>query len=260
MVEAIRLLKDGAVGRVLEAKCYYLFSDRKSIGKGRGAPVPDGLDWALWQGPAPERPYRDNVVHYNWHWFWHWGTSELGNNGVHTIDMARWGLGVDWPVRVTSNGGRLRYDDDQETPDTNIASFTFANGTMITWEGRSWGGKRPSDPPHQIAYYGDQGTLTVSGSGYAAFDRRDQEIAKSTGSGGDAEHLKNWLDAIRGAAKLNADIEEGWKSTLLCHLGNIAWRSGRTVHFDPEARRLKPDRDAESLWSRDYRAGWEPKC
>jgi predicted dehydrogenase len=137
LIEAMQRLRSGEIGRVLLAKCCH-YGARPTIGRGKPAPVPSWLDYSLWQGPAPERPYRDNVLHYNWHWFWHWhwGTSEVGNNGVHTIDVARWGLGVDYPVRVASTGGHYLFDDDQETPDTNIASFDFGNIT-ITWEDRS---------------------------------------------------------------------------------------------------------------------------
>src|SRR5688572_335063 len=165
-LEAIQKIKEGEIGRVLTARCFYIGSDRPTIGRGKAAPVPEKLDWTLWQGPAPEREYKDNVVHYNWHWFWHWGTAELGNNGVHTIDVCRWGLGVDYPTKVSSTGARLRYDDSQETPDTNLATFLFPNGTMITWEGRSWLGRTSVDPEPQIVFFGEKGTLAISGGGY----------------------------------------------------------------------------------------------
>src|SRR5262245_13006094 len=251
-VEAIRALREGAIGKVLSAQCFYLFSDRPTIGKGKPAPVPEHLDWALWQGPAPEREYRDNVVHYNWHWFWHWGTSELGNNGVHVVDVARWGLGVDYPLQVSSMGGKLRYDDDQETPDTNVVAFRFENNALLTWEGKSWGGRTPADPAHQIAFFGDRGTLTISGGQYSIKDLSGSEVAKGQSSTGDAEHLQNFLDGIRGVAPLNAEIEEGFKSTLLCHLGNISYRSGRTLRFDPKSRAIEGDREAMQFWSREY--------
>jgi predicted dehydrogenase len=258
-VEAIQRLKEGEIGRVLSAKCYYLASDRQTIGRGKAAPVPERLDWALWQGPAPEREYKDNLVHYNWHWFWHYGTAELGNNGVHTIDIARWGLGVDTATRVTSSGVKQRFDDDQETPDTHIASFTFANNTQLTWEGRSWGAKRPGDPTCQIAFYGDRGSLLISGGGYVMYDLQDKETAKSAAGGDTKVHLQNWLDTIRGTSKLNAEIEEGFKSVMLCHLGNIAFRTGKTLTIDPVTRKPAPEKDVEALWSREYRPGWEPK-
>jgi predicted dehydrogenase len=258
--EAIEAIRQGAIGRVLEAKTYYLFNDRKSIGRGKTMPPPDYLDWALWQGPAPERPYADNIAPYHWHWYWHWGTSELGNNGVHVVDVARWGLGVGLPVQVACVGGRLRYDDDQETPDTAHASFRFADGRLISWEGRSWGGRSPADPAHQVAFYGETGTLTISGSTYAIHDSAGQPVAKGSSPAGDEAHLKNFLDAIRGAATLYAPIEEGARSTLLCLLGNIAWRTGTSLAVDPSTGRLVGGpREAQALWSREYRPGWEPR-
>src|SRR5436190_18211289 len=133
VIDAIKAVQSGEIGRVFFARAWYT-NGRGSIGRGKLASVPEWLDYSLWQGPAPEREFRDNLVHYNWHWFWHWGTAELGNNGVHTIDVARWGLGVDTPVLVSSVGSHLRFDDDQETPDTSIASFQFENGTTLTWE------------------------------------------------------------------------------------------------------------------------------
>jgi predicted dehydrogenase len=259
IVEAIDAIRKGAIGRVLHAQCFYLFSDRPSIGHGKAVPPPEALDWSLWQGPAPEREFHDNYVHYNWHWFWHWGTAELGNNGVHMIDVARWGLGVDYPVQVSAMGAKLRYEDDQETPDTSVATFRFENNTLITWEQRSWGGKTPADPTHQLAFFGDQGTLAISGSSYTISDASGKEVAKGSSNAGDATHLQNFLEAIRGNAKLHAEIEEGFKSALLCHLGNISYKTGRTIAFDPKARTIVGDKEASARWGREYRPGWEPK-
>jgi predicted dehydrogenase len=258
-VEAIDALRKGAIGRVLYSRCFYLFSDRQTIGRGKAGPPPEGLDWALWQGPAPEREFRDNYVHYSWHWFWHWGTAELGNNGVHTVDIARWGLGVDAPVRVSSMGSKLRYDDDQETPDQSLATFQFEDGRTITWEQRSWGGKSPADPTYQIGFFGDKGVLTITGGGYSICDKSGQEVAKGSSPAGDAVHLQNFLDSIRGRAKPNAEIEEGFKSTRLCLLGNISLRTGRTIRFDPKEGKILGDKEAEAMCSREYRPGWEPK-
>jgi predicted dehydrogenase len=258
-IEAVEALRKGAIGRVLTARCYYLFNDRPSIGRGKPASVPDTLDWSLWQGPAPEREFRDNLHPYAWHWFWHWGTAEIGNNGVHTLDVARWGLGVDYPTQIVSMGGRLRYDDDQETPDTQIASFRFGQGPMIVWEGRSWGGKTPADVQHQVVFDGDKGTLAIASSGYQIFDPSGAEVAQGKSDMSDSLHLQNFIDAVRGTAKPNAEIEEGHKSTLLSHLGNTAYRTGRTITFDPQAKRIVGDKDAERYWSREYRPGWEPK-
>lgn len=256
--EGIARLRGGELGRVLSARAYY-FNARPTIGKGKVVPVPAGLDWALWQGPAPEREFHDNYVHYHWHWFWHWGTGELGNNGVHMLDLCRWGAGVEFPRRAASAGEKERFpEDDQETPDTNTTTFDFG-GTTISWECRSWANRTPNDPKHDVAFYGEKGSLLISGGGYHLYDLKGEEIGKGTGDGGDKSHFQNFADAIRGEAKLNCEIEEGHKTTLLCHLGNIAWRTGRTVHFDTVKRRISGDPEADRLWTREYRSGWEPK-
>lgn len=258
LVEGVRRVRDGEIGKVLFAKSWY-YGPRPSIGNGKPAPVPAWLDYSLWQGPAPEHPFRDNVVHYNWHWFWHWGTGELGNNGVHTIDVCRWGLGVDYPIRVTSSGGKYRFpSDDQETPDTNVVSFDFGN-TTINWEQRSWAEHSSQDPRYEIAFYGEKGMLAIEGTSYTIFDPKGKELRRGTGSGGNASHLQNFIDAIREDKPLNAEIEEGFKSVLLCHLGNIAYRTGRTIQFDGSSRKIVGDKGAEKLWTRDYRREWQPR-
>lgn len=243
--EAMQRIHAGELGHVRLAKAFY-FNSRPTIGKGTPGPVPDGLDWSLWQGPAPEREFRTNYVHYNWHWFWHWGNGELGNNGVHMLDLCRWGAGVDMPERTASAGVKAGFpDDDQETPDTNTVTYDFKAKTgpvTITWECRSWANKTPLDPQHDVAFYGEKGTLLINGAGYTIHDPKGAKIAEGKGSGGDAEHFQNFIDAIRDKAKLTAEIEEGHKSTLLCHLGNSVYRTG----------------DAKKLWKREYRAGWEP--
>jgi predicted dehydrogenase len=257
IIEAMQKVRDGAIGRVLFARGWYT-NTRGSIGRGRPAPVPAWLDWELWQGPAPERPFLDNIVHYNWHWFWHWGTGELGNNGIHALDLCRWGLGVDYPRRVTSGGGRYHFDDDQETPDTHVVTFDFGD-KAIAWEGRSCQRHGYEGSMFGAAFYGEKGTLVTDGASYTLFDADDKPGAKVGGSGSDEPHLRNFLDCVRSGARPTADIEEGHKSTLLCHVGNIAWRVGRTLNCDPETGRIKGDRSAARLWSREYRLGWEPK-
>lgn len=258
LVEAAEKVRGGAIGRVLFAKSWY-FGPRPTIGQGKAAPVPAWLDYELWQGPAPERPYRDNLVHYNWHWFWHWGTGELGNNGVHMIDVCRWAMGLEYPLRVTSSGGKYRYpEDDQETPDTNIVSFDFGSST-ITWEQRSWTDRAPFDPACEVAFYGENATLTIQGGAYVIRDPKGAELGKGSGPGGNQAHLQNFVDAIRGAHPANAEIEEGFKSTLMCHLGNIAYRTGHTIQFDGKSRRMVGDKAADKLWTREYRREWQPR-
>ena len=136
VVHAIQELKSGAIGRVYFGKGWYT-NNRGPIGIGKNAVVPSWFDWDLWQGPAPRKSFKDNFLQYNWHWFWHWGTGEALNNGTHMIDLLRWGMAVEYPIRVSSSGGRFRYLDDWETPDTQVINLDFAEGVSMSWEGRS---------------------------------------------------------------------------------------------------------------------------
>jgi predicted dehydrogenase len=257
VIEAIELVRNGEIGKVYYAQSWYT-NNRGSIGRGKATAPPSELNYDLWQGPAPRKAFRDNYLHYNWHWFWHWGNGELGNNGIHMIDLCRWGLGVDYPVHVTSAGGRFRFQDDQETPDTNMVTFTFADGKSITWEGLSCN-RMPGWHGADTMFHGEKGSLAINGGGYTIYDAAGKEVRKSSGPGGDAGHIGNFLAAVRGEAKLNSEIEDGHKSTLLCHLGNIAYRTGRALKCDPKKGHIVGDRDAMAQWSREYEKGWEPR-
>src|SRR5687767_13066193 len=217
IIEAIEKLRSGAIGEVRFARTWYN-NARASIGRGKQVPVPPNIDYAMWQGPAPERPYVDNLVHYNWHWRWHWGGGELANNGPHALDLARWGLGVEYPTRISCNGGRYHFDDDQETPDTCIAAYDFG-GKGLMWDGSSCHprtGEMPSG--NFVTWYGDKGRLTIVGNGYKIFDPKGKEIGAGNGPGNDALHISNFLAAIRGDAKPTSEIAVGQTSVLLCHL------------------------------------------
>jgi predicted dehydrogenase len=259
IIEGIQAVREGIVGRVYLARSWYN-NNRPSLGRGQETAPPEHLDYELWQGPAPRRPYRDNVIHYNWHWFWHWGNGELGNNGVHTIDVCRWGLGVDYPVHVTSSGGRYQFQDDQETPDTHVVAFDFPDRKTITWTGLSCNRHRPEVAGAVAAFHGEKGTVLIMEDGYLVLDEQDKEIRRERGGrGGEAEHLANFVEAIRSGAPLNSEIEEGHQSTLLCHLGNIAHRTGRSVKCDPHNGRILDDAAGMRLWQREYASGWEPR-
>ncbi len=257
IIEAIEQVRTGAIGRAYFAQSWYE-NNRPSIGRGKPVGPPKGLDYELWQGPAPRRPFRDNYLHYNWHWFWHWGNGELGNNGVHMIDLCRWGLEVDYPTRVTSSGGRYRFEDDQETPDTHVVSFEFAGRKSITWEGLSCN-QLPPGRSAPVLFLGERGSLALQDNGYIVYDLARKQIRRETGTGGDAVHIANFLGAIRGAGRLTSEIEEAHKSTLLCHLGNITHRTGRALQCDPKNGHIQHDKPAINLWSREYEKGWEPK-
>ena len=271
VIAAIKEIQDGTIGRPYFAKTWYT-NNRGPIGVGKEVPVPSWLDYELWQGPAPRQPYKDNVIHYNWHWFWNWGTGEALNNGTHMVDLARWGLGVDYPTRVTSAGGRYRYQDDWETPDTQVITLDFADKGSITWEGRSCNGHQVEGSSVGVIFYGEKGALQIdSGNAYKVFDLKNKLVkhvendvkvdprnAVNPSQQLDALHIHNFFDGIRQGTAQNADILGGHISTLLVQLGNIAQRSGSTLEIDPSNGHIKNNREAEKLWSRAYEPGWEP--
>ena len=271
IMEGMQALRQGVIGRVYYAKGWYA-NTRKSIGAGKIATPPPTLNFDLWQGPAPRRAYKDNLVHYNWHWFWHWGTGEALNNGTHEIDVMRWGLGVDFPTKVVSAGGRYVFSDDWETPDTQTITFEFANKTAIHWEGRSCNGLPSEGSGRGVAFYGETGSMiTNGGDDYKIYNLEGKlqkdvktEIQDVQGTNTvsiserlDSLHLINFLDAVRGKAALTSPIAEGHASTLLPQLGNIAFRTGRTLYCDPANGHILRDKQAMKLWSREYEKGWE---
>jgi predicted dehydrogenase len=262
VIESIEALKAGAIGKATFARCWYT-NHRPSIGPGKEVPVPAWLDYSLWEGPALEKPYKDNILHYNWHWFWNYGTGELGNNGVHALDLARWGLDLDLPQRVTCGGNRYHYPTEWETPDTMVATFDFGDKGVV-WEGQSCDPRGFEGATFGINFYGEKGCMAVAGNACTIYDLKDKVVReiKHRQEGlfyYDSIHFGNFLDGIREGKPLRADIAEGQKSTLLCHLGNIAWRSGQTVQFDPKTKKVLNDAAATAYCKREYRPGWEPK-
>ena len=204
VIEAMQRLREGVIGRVLSARCWYA-NARGSIGRGKPVPVPENLDYDLWQGPASKRPYRSNLIHYNWHWNWHYGGGEMANNGIHALDIARWGLGVDLPNRTTYGGGRYHHDDDQETPDTGEATFDFGHCAAI-WSGSSCH-PRKNDDLTFVEFFGEKGTLSTNeGNHYAVFDLAGKELEKKIGPRSDQFHFQNFLDSIRNGTPLNSRL------------------------------------------------------
>ena len=270
LTEGINELKGGAIGKLHLVKCWYTNS-RKSIGTGKQVAVPAGLDYELWQGPAPRMPYQDNIIHYNWHWFWNWGTGEALNNGTHEIDVARWGLGIDYPLRVASTGGRYFFKDDWQTPDTQFITFDCPDATVL-WEGRSCSPYKVEGLDRGVLFYGEKGTMLTGHDGYIIYDEKGTVVkdiksnavidARNTSSPNedlDGVHVANFLDSIRLSKRPNADVETGHKSTLWVQLGNIAQRVGHTVNIDQSNGHIVGDNEAMKLWRRQYQPGWEPK-
>ncbi len=274
VIACMRDLHSGIIGNVYFAKGWYA-NTRQPIGFGKQTAVPTHLDFDLWQGPAPRKPYRDNIHPYNWHWFWHWGTGEALNNGTHFLDLMRWGLQVDYPSKVVSIGGRYHYNDDWQTPDTQTISVSFENGKAFTWESRSSNGFHLHGYSAGVVFHGEGGSVLLgSGNAYTVFDNSrnpavikevkqedteqpDQQNTVGPGSWFDAPHALNFLQGIREGEKQRSAIEGGHKSVLLCQLGNIAYRTGRTLNIDQRNGRIIGDPEAMKLWSREYEPGWE---
>jgi len=270
LARGIDELKAGVIGKVYMAKTWYA-NTRGSIGTGKVTPVPSNLDYELWQGPAPRLPYKDNLIHYNWHWFWNWGTGEALNNGTHDIDVARWGLGLDYPSRVNSVGGRYHFRDDWETPDTQVITFE-APGATIVWEGRSCNGSYNDNRSRGVIFHGENGSLHTGDNNYIIYDNKNKLVkdvksdivvteglnTTSPGEELDAVHVVNFLENIRNNRKPFADALTGHKSTLWMQLGNIAQRTGHTLNIDQSNGHILGDTEAMKFWSREYEKGWEP--
>ncbi|MBR1873208.1 MAG: Gfo/Idh/MocA family oxidoreductase [Bacteroidales bacterium] len=271
IIAAIQEIRDGSIGRVRNARTWYT-ANRPSIGRGRAVPVPSNLDWDLWQGPAPRvSEFHDNYIHYNWHWFYRWGTGEALNNGTHFVDIMRWGLGVDYPTQVTSVGGRFRYDDDWEFPDTQLITFQFGEQASGCWEGRSCNSTPSDGAGLGVAFYGENGSIFLNGGDeYKICDLKGNVIKQVLSEYPfepaniinpceklDTFHFSNWFDAIRKGAALNSDIRNACISTQLVQLGNIAQRVGHSLEVNPENGRIIGSPDAQKLYTRNYEPGWE---
>jgi len=258
MRDAIAALHAGAIGELHFARSFY-YASRKALGQGGAGqmPAPD-LDFNLWQGPVVEdRDIRD-YVHYEWHWLWNWGNGELGNNGIHTLDVLRWGLQVTHPHSVTYTGGRYWHSDKQETPDTGTACYNFGKVGM-EWVQSSSHPRAAEKPVGECLFYGEGGTFVINGTAWTVYDPKGVKTGEGKGPNGmDLLHIGNFIETLRGNATLNSPIEEGQLSTMLCHLGNIAYRTGTVVKCDPQTGKLLNNPEGEKLWKRTYRKEWEP--
>lgn len=267
--ELVGLVRDGVLGETYAADTWYA-NNRGSIGIGTDGPPPPQLDWELWQGPCPRSSYRSNVVPYNWHWFWRWGTGEICNNGLHELDIARWILGVQIPERVSAIGARRFYKgDDWEMYDTMRLELTFPGGKMIRWDGNSCNAVERYGRGRGVLIYGTKGSALVDRNGYEIFDLAGKSLriaiaqalsgtTDTVGEGGlDKLHVGNFTDLIRGKTSVQSSpISEGHISTLLCHLGNMSYRTGKNLVCEPGTGR-PTSADAMAFWTPEYQSGWE---
>lgn len=270
--EIIGEIHKGVIGNVYKALAFYS-NTRGEVPVEKKAPVPEGLDWELWQGPAPHQEYTDNTWDYNWHWYgWHWGTAETGNNATHELDVARWALQVTYPEKVEVEAAKRHFKNDGWVMyDTMDATFRFPDNKIIQWDGKSRSGYKTYGSDRGTIIYGSEGTVFVNRGGYTLFDRMGKKIKDSKsagteagtalGGGGDMTdaHVANFFNVIRGKeTKLNSPIEEGAISQMMCHYANIGYRINKSFNVNTQNGHIL-DKDGMKLWDRQYEKGWEPK-
>ncbi|MGV3722752.1 MAG: Gfo/Idh/MocA family protein [Actinomycetota bacterium] len=253
--EAVQHLRSGLIGDVYMARGL-VFRWRPSIGKKGVEPVPSDLNYDLWTGPAKMRPFTRNVVHYNWHWTWDYGNGDVGNQGIHETDMCLWGLGVELPEKITAMGGKFLWDDDKETPEVLTTLFHYPKQKKaIQFEVRHWCTNQEDGAGVGNIFYGSEGYMVVKGyDTYETYLGQKREPGPKGKAGGD--HYKNFVEAIRSRKKehLNGPVETAHYSSALAHLGNIAFRTERVLHFDPKKEQFIGDKEANALLKRQYRA------
>ena len=263
ITESVRLLHEGIIGDVLVARAWNI-QRRAGSGKGKPSEPPAELDYDMWLGPAPRVPFHGTVFS-GWNWLRHFGTGEIGNDGVHDIDYARWGLGVTThPSHIAAVGGRYVYDNEAEFPDTQYVSFEYAaqgkseKKRILIYEERLWSTNYPHNCDSGVEYYGTGGQMFLSRRGKieVLLDRNQRKTIDVPLEAQDtAAHVDDFIDAIRNGRKPHADAEIAHHTTSLCHLGNIAVRLGRSLHFDPQRERFVDDKEADGLLGRTYRKG-----
>lgn len=253
--EAVDHLRKGTIGDVYMARGL-VYKWRPSIGHKPDQAPPRYLDYDLWQGPAEERPYNPNIVPYNWHWHWTYGNGDVGNQGIHETDLCMWGLGVDiFPTKITAMGGKFLWDDDKETPETLSSTYLYPDQKkMIEFEVRPWMTNREDDVDVGNIFYGKEGYMIVKWYDYyATFLGQKREPGPTRKAGGD--HFANFIKAVRSrkTSDQNGPVETAHLSAGLAHLGNIAYRVGRQLEFDPKTERFVGDEQADALLTRTYR-------
>ncbi len=259
--QAWDLLRQGVIGKVLMVKA--INNQRRGrLPHRKDEPVPSGVDYDLWLGPAKKRPFNRNRFHGGWHWHWEYGTGDIGNDGVHQIDLGRWALGLKAPKSVSTVGAKLgSRGDAQETPDTMVVTWEY-DDLLFVYEQRDFTPYRMQG--HRMdndnIFFGEEGYLMIDRDGYRVFHRRGERGPSAGKKWADStRHYQNFVDCIKSRRKedLLADIEEGHYSSLLCHLGNISYRTGRRLQFDGEAEQFTGDDEANRYLGRAYRTGFE---
>jgi predicted dehydrogenase len=266
VIEAIEYVRSGRIGKVLAAKAWDV-QLRDNIGHQADAPIPPGVDYEAWTGPARLLPFNENRFHYKWHWNWNYGTGDIGNDGIHQIDMARWALDVGAPLGAAGSAAKLFFDDDQQTPDTANITFRYPDNKTLIFEMRIWAPYGMEGVDNGVAVYGSDAMVHIGrwnrAAGWRVFDAKgkmaEQHDEKSSEGGGEGRgdgHARDFIDCIRSRKAPRADIAVGHASTVHVHLANIVARTGRHVRFDPQSESIAGDAEASRLLRREYRQHW----
>ena len=271
--QAIDYIAQGHLGTVLVAKAWES-AKQGNIGKPADSAPPEGVDYDMWLGPAPKRPFNVRRFHGNWRWFFDYGSGDLGNDGVHRIDVAKWALDTAGrakglpplyvPHKISALGGKWYFDDLQQWPDTLQATYEFAPtdttpGRLLSYEMKIWTPYKYYGEAEGVVLYGDQGYIVIGNRRWRAFDPSDKVVASGSGENDGLTHIRNFLDCLNSRKKPNADLETvGHPSSILCHAANVSWRVGRQLVLDPDTELFIDDAEANALRSRpEYRKPWE---
>ena len=268
-IEIINKIHNGLIGNPYMAVAFYCH-DRGLVPVQKKAAIPQGLDWDLWQGPAPRRDYTSETWDYNWHWYgWDYGTAEAGNNGTHEMDVARWALQVDFPKHVSVEAEKRHFlEDGWDMYDDMVATFNFRDNKVIKWDGKSRNGYSTYGAGRGTIIYGTEGSVLVNRNIYKHYDRRgklvkeynssNNEAGTALGGGGDTstKHVQNLFETIRGKSTLTAPIDDASISMAMVHYANMAYRIKHGFDVDETTGEIY-DRSAMELWSRIYEPGWE---
>jgi predicted dehydrogenase len=265
MIQAMKLLRDGVIGDVLQARCWN-WQLRKDIGHMKPSAPPAGVDYDTWVGPAEWMPFQANRFHYDWHWWYNFGCGDLGNDGIHEFDYALWGLGVDThPSLVSAAGGKYFFDDDQQFPDTQQVALEFKTDDkvgkrkMLIFEQRLWSTTYPYNVDSGAEFFGTKGKMFISKRGkFEIRGERNQPLEVKLDGAPESvvtENQQNWLNCIKSGGMPNANVDIAVRTAVAAHLSNIATRLRRTIQFDPTSEKIVGDNEANALLGRTYREG-----
>jgi predicted dehydrogenase len=257
MHEAVQYVKSGALGNVIYGKAWE--TDRNgAVHLAPDGQPPTGLDYEIWQGPAPERRYNESIVGGAWRWLFDYGTGDLGNDGVHRIDYCRWVMGLEgMPEAISCSGGKFFFDDDQQWPDTMLINYEYP-GRVLQYEMRLWSRPKLFGATEGAAVYGENGWMLLTNTSWEAYDAAGKLVKQASGDVGDEAHIRNFLDAVRSRNRqsLNQEIYSGHVSTVMCHAGNISWRTGKKLRLDAKTETFD-DNEANQYVGREHRKGFE---